>query len=72
MHFIVLPCPSPPPEKPENGWFHYDIVESRYRCPHGYMFEGDIFPYFIESCTPAKVWDPPEVPPCIREFIFNH
>ena len=65
LFFSVLPCPSSPPESPTGGWMYYGIEETKYKCPNGYMFNGGSYPYWSESCTPAKVWDPPEVPECV-------
>jgi hypothetical protein len=70
----VLPCPEFPAEKPEGGWFWYDMENSRYKCPNGLMFADGNYPYWYSNCTPAKVWDPEEVEECIRkllEFIWG-
>ena len=65
----MLPCPEFPAEKPEGGWFWYDMENSRYKCPNGLMFADGNYPYWYSNCTPAKVWDPEEVENCIRKFL---
>ena len=65
----MLPCPEFPAEKPEGGWFWYDMENSRYKCPNGLMFADGNYPYWYSNCTPAKVWDPEEVEVCIRKFF---
>ncbi len=63
----VLPCPKQPPPKPDGGWFWYGLEKSRYKCPNGFMFATGQYPYWNSSCTPSKIWDPPEVAKCIRK-----
>ena len=63
----MLPCPTGPPEKPIGGWFWYDLENSKYKCPNGYMFENGNYPYWYSNCTVAKVWDPPAVESCKRK-----
>ena len=64
---IVLPCPEYPPEKSLGGWFWYNMENSRYKCPNGFMFANGNYPYWYSNCTMAKIWDPPAVEECIRK-----
>ena len=63
----MLPCPEYPPEKSLGGWFWYDMQNSRYKCPNGFMFANGNYPYWYSNCTMAKIWDPPTVEECIRK-----
>ena len=67
----MLPCPKFPAEKPLGGWFWYDMENSRYKCPNGFMFADGSYPYWYSNCTPAKIWDPAEVEDCIRKTLIH-
>ena len=73
---VLLPCPKPPPNPPVGGWWWYDLQNTRYKCPNGFMFETDesnpltgAYPWWYSNCTVAKLWDPPETAKCIRKYF---
>ena len=67
MLILVLPCPKKPPGPPIGGWNWYDLENTKYKCPNGYMFESGSYPFWFSNCTVAKIWDPPEAEKCIRK-----
>ena len=50
--------------------FWYGLENSRYKCPNGFEFKNGNYPYWYSNCTLSKVWDPPLVEECVREYYF--
>jgi hypothetical protein len=63
----ALPCPDSPPASPEGGWSWYEYDRNKYKCPNGYMFKTEDYPYWRANCTVQKVWQPLEVIDCVRK-----
>ena len=55
-----------PPAAPEGGASWYSTRAVKYKCQHGYNFEGGHY-YVHTNCTPVRRWYPRELPQCVRE-----
>ena len=62
----LLPCADQPPKAPKGGWMWFDLLDTQYKCPHGYKFETGDDLYSV-VCTAARHWSREELPKCIRK-----
>ena len=53
----------------------YGLVNTRYKCPNGFEFTSDSYPYTYSNCSVQKKWEPPAVEDCKGKAVFfckNH
>ena len=64
---LGLPCNNNPPSPPEGAftWIRYDSV--KYKCPHGFEFEGTGSDIWEAVCPTTRKWKEKRTPDCVRK-----